>query len=168
MKPVLKSILISFTFSAVGMCWLLFMLFRGGGDWLLSWIGVLMAYLSLYTLIDLYCKNTYEKTLNIVLIKSTVTTFSFGVLGIIFGIIHELLTPWSLSLMVWYWLLTLLLFLTTIILLVSLVFVNRKDQNFPGVYRLLILLNLLLTLGPVLWPLFLTIIGNGMNASVGW
>ncbi|QWG90377.1 DUF3902 family protein [Bacillus mycoides] len=150
------------------MCWLLFILFRGGGDWLLSWIGVLMAYLSLYTLIDLYCKNTYEKTLNIVLIKSTVTTFSFGVLGIIFGIIHELLTPWSLSLMVWYWLLTLLLFLTTIILLVSLVFVNRKDQNFPGVYRLLILLNLLLTLGPVLWPLFLTIIGNGMNASAGW
>ncbi|AJH18588.1 hypothetical protein S3E15_00247 [Bacillus mycoides] len=168
MKPVLKSILISFAFSAVGMCWLLFMLFRGGGDWLLSWIGVLMAYLSLYTLIDLYCKNTYEKTLNIVLIKSTVTTFSFGVLGIIFGIIHELLTPWSLSLMVWYWLLTLLLFLTTIILLVILVFVNRKDQNFPGVYRLLILLNLLLTLGPVLWPLFLTIIGNGMNASAGW
>ncbi|MEK4097232.1 DUF3902 family protein [Bacillus sp. FSL E2-0195] len=168
MKPVLKSILISFAFSAVEMCWLLFMLFRGGGDWLLSWIGVLMAYLSLYTLIDLYCKNTYEKTLNIVLIKSTVTTFSFGVLGIIFGIIHELLTPWSLSLMVWYWLLTLLLFLTTIILLVILVFVNRKDQNFPGVYRLLILLNLLLTLGPVLWPLFLTIIGNGMNASAGW
>jgi uncharacterized membrane protein len=168
MKPVLKSILISFAFSAVGMCWLLFILFRGGGDWLLSWIGVLMAYLSLYTLIDLYCKNTYEKTLNIVLIKSTVTTFSFGVLGIIFGIIHELLTPWSLSLMVWYWLLTLLLFLTTIILLVILVFVNRKDQNFPGVYRLLILLNLLLTLGPVLWPLFLTIIGNGMNASAGW
>jgi uncharacterized membrane protein len=168
MKPVLKSILISFAFSAVGMCWLLFILFRGGGDWLLSWIGVLMAYLSLYTLIDLYCKNTYEKTLNIVLIKSTVTTFSFGVLGIIFGIIHELLTPWSLSLMGWYWLLTLLLFLTTIILLVSLVFVNRKDQNFPGVYRLLILLNLLLTLGPVLWPLFLTIIGNGMNASAGW
>ncbi|MFK4352451.1 DUF3902 family protein [Bacillus sp. RC92] len=168
MKPVLKSILISFAFSAVGMCWLLFMLFRGGGDWLLSWIGVLMVYLSLYTLIDLYCKNTYEKTLNIVLIKSTVTTFSFGVLGIIFGIIHELLTPWSLSLMVWYWLLTLLLFLTTIILLVILVFVNRKDQNFPGVYRLLILLNLLLTLGPVLWSLFLTIIGNGMNASAGW
>ncbi|EOO20329.1 DUF3902 family protein [Bacillus mycoides] len=168
MKPVLKSILISFAFSAVGMCWLLFMLFRGGGDWLLSWIGVLMAYLSLYTLIDLYCKNTYEKTLNIVLIKSTVTTFSFGVLGIIFGIIHELLTPWSLSLMVWYWLLILLLFLTTIILLVILVFVNRKDQNFPGVYRLLILLNLLLTLGPVLWPLFLTILGNGMNASAGW
>ncbi|HDR7426314.1 TPA: DUF3902 family protein, partial [Bacillus toyonensis] len=25
-----------------------------------------------------------------------------------------------------------------------------------------------LTLGPVLWPLFLTIIGNGMNASAGW
>ncbi|MEM5623718.1 DUF3902 family protein, partial [Bacillus thuringiensis] len=32
----------------------------------------------------------------------------------------------------------------------------------------LILLNLLLTLGPVLWPLLLSIIGNGMNASAGW
>ena len=38
------------------MCWLLYVLFKGDGDWLLSWIGVLMAYLSLYTLIDLYCK----------------------------------------------------------------------------------------------------------------
>ncbi|PHE23988.1 DUF3902 family protein, partial [Bacillus toyonensis] len=51
MKLVLKSILISFIFSAVGMCWLMFLLFRGGGDWLLSWVGVLMAYLSLFTLI---------------------------------------------------------------------------------------------------------------------
>ena len=168
MKSVLKSILSSFVFSAVGMCWLLYVLFKGDGDWLLSWIGVLMAYLSLYTLIDLYCKNTYEKTLNIVLIKSTVTTFSFGVLGIIFGIIHELLTPWSLSLMVWYWLLVLLLFVTTIILLVFVVFVNRKNYNIPGRYRILILLNLFLTLGPVLWPLLLTIIGNGINASAGW
>ncbi|TKI10124.1 DUF3902 family protein, partial [Bacillus cereus] len=25
-----------------------------------------------------------------------------------------------------------------------------------------------LTLGPVLWPLLLSIIGNGMNASAGW
>ncbi|PEM48308.1 DUF3902 family protein [Bacillus toyonensis] len=157
MKLVLKSILISFIFSAVGMCWLMFLLFRGGGDWLLSWVGVLMAYLSLFTLIDLYCKNTYEKTLNKLLIKSTVTTFSFGVLGIIFGIIHELLTPWSLSLMVWYWLLILFLFLTTIILLFILVLVNRKNNNFTVGYRILILLNI-----------FLTIIGNGMNASAGW
>lgn len=109
-----------------------------------------------------------KKTLNKLLIKSTVTTFSFGVLGIIFGIIHELLTPWSLSLMVWYWLLILFLFLTTIILLFILVLVNRKNNNFTVGYRILILLNIFLTLGPVLWPLFLTIIGNGMNASAGW
>ena len=62
----------------------------------------------------------------------------------------------------------LVLFLTTILSLVSLVFVNRKNHNFTGVYRILILLNLLLTLGPVLWPLLLSIIGNGMNASAGW
>ncbi|HDR7687854.1 MULTISPECIES: DUF3902 family protein [Bacillus cereus group] len=168
MKSVLKSILISFVFSAVGMCWLLYVLFKGDGDWLLSWIGVLMAYLSLYTLIDLYCKNTYDKKINKWLIKTAVTSFSFSVLGISFCIIHELLTPWSLSLMVWYWLVMLVLFLTTIISLVSLVFVNRKNHNFTGGYRMLILLNVFLTLGPVLWPLLLSIIGNGMNASAGW
>ena len=135
------------------------------GDWLLSWVGVFMAYLSLYTLIDLYCKNTIK---NKWLIKTAVTSFSFAVLGISFCIIHELLTPWSLSLMVWYWLVMLVLFLTTIISLVSLVFVNRKNHNFTGGYRILILLNVLLTLGPVLWPLLLSIIGNGMNASAGW
>lgn len=70
--------------------------------------------------------------------------------------------------MMWYWLVMLVLFLTTILSLVSLVFVNRKNHNFTGVYRILILLNLLLTLGPVLWPLLLSIIGNGMNASAGW
>ncbi|MED2604303.1 DUF3902 family protein [Bacillus thuringiensis] len=168
MKSVLKSILISFVFSAVGMCWLLFLLFQGDGDWLLSWIGVLMSYLSLYTLIDLYCKNTYDKKLNKWLIKTAVTSFSFAVLGISFCIIHELLTPCSLSLMVWYWLLMLVLFLTTIISLISLVFVNRKNHNFTVGYRMLILLNVFLTLGPVLWPLLLSIIGNGMNASAGW
>ncbi|MCU5572805.1 DUF3902 family protein, partial [Bacillus cereus] len=87
MKSVLKSILISFVFSAVGMCWLLYVLFKGDGDWLLSWIGVLMAYLSLYTLIDLYCKNTYDKKINKWLIKTAVTSFSFSVLGISFCII---------------------------------------------------------------------------------
>ncbi|MED3397277.1 DUF3902 family protein [Bacillus wiedmannii] len=168
MKSVLKSILISFVFSAVGMCWLLFLLFKEDGDWLLSWVGVLMAFLSLYTLIDLYCKYTYDKKLSKLFIKATVTTFSFAVLGITFGIVHELLQPWSLSLMVWYWLLVLLLFVTTIILLVFVVFVNRKNYNIPRRYRILILLNLFLTLAPVLWPLLLTIIGNGMNASAGW
>ncbi len=155
-------------FSTVGMCWFLFMSFRGGGDWLLSWIGVAMAFLSLYTLIDLYCKYTYDNKLNKSLIKTVVTTFSFAVLGMSFCIVHELLTPWSLSLMVWYWLLMLLLFLTTIVSLVILVFVNRKNHNFTMGYRVLILLNIFLTLGPVLWPLLLTMIANGMNASAGW
>ena len=101
--------------------------------------------------------------------KTAVTSFSFAVLGISFCIIHELLTPWSLSLMVWYWLVMLVLFLTTILSLVSLVFVNRKNHNFTGVYRILILLNLLLTLGIQYYiVLLLSIIGNGMNASAGW
>ncbi|PGQ67371.1 DUF3902 family protein, partial [Bacillus cereus] len=44
----------------------------------------------------------------------------------------------------------------------------RKNYNIPGRYRILILFNLFLTLAPVLWPLLLTLIGNGMNASAGW
>ena len=55
MKSVLKSILISFVFSSRYVL-VTVRIIQRDGDWLLSWIGVLMAYLSLYTLIDLYCK----------------------------------------------------------------------------------------------------------------
>ncbi|MGR5960293.1 DUF3902 family protein [Bacillus cereus] len=41
-------------------------------------------FLSLYTLIDLYCKYTYDKKWSKLFIKATVTTFSFAVLGITF------------------------------------------------------------------------------------
>ncbi|MEC2439113.1 DUF3902 family protein, partial [Bacillus cereus] len=73
-----------------------------------------------------------------------------------------------LFLMVWYCLFVLLLFVKTLILLVFVLFVYRKNYNIPGRYRILILFNLFLTLAPVLWPLLLTLIGNGMNASAGW
>ncbi|MED3237930.1 DUF3902 family protein, partial [Bacillus thuringiensis] len=42
------------------------------------------------------------------------------------------------------------------------------NHNFPGVYSILILVNILLTLWPLLWPLFITFMGSGMNASAGW
>ncbi|EAO55444.1 hypothetical protein RBTH_05445 [Bacillus thuringiensis serovar israelensis ATCC 35646] len=168
MKPVLKYILISFVFSAVGACWALYVLFKGDGDWLLSWIGVLMAYLSLYIVIDLYSKNTYDTKLAKVLLKTIITTFSFGALGISFGVVHMILGPLSLTLMTWYWFIMLFLYLIPIILLVILVLVNCKNHNFPGVYSILILVNILLTLWPLLWPLFITFMGSGMNASAGW
>ncbi|HDR6823092.1 TPA: DUF3902 family protein, partial [Bacillus thuringiensis] len=41
-------------------------------------------------------------------------------------------------------------------------------QNYSLLYTFIVILNIFLTLGPVLYPLVLTIIGNGMNASAGW
>ncbi|MBK5345713.1 DUF3902 family protein [Bacillus sp. TH44] len=168
MKPVLKNIIISFVFSIVGVCWSLFVLFKLDADWLLSWIGVLMAYLSLYTVIGLYSRKTYDSKFAKVLVKTIITSFSFGVLGISFGIVHQILGPLSLTLMTWYWLLMLFLYLTTILSLFILVIENSNDQNYTWLYRYLILFTLLLTVGPVLWPVLYTIIGNGMNASAGW
>ncbi|XKK15950.1 DUF3902 family protein [Bacillus sp. CB28A.1] len=69
MKSVLKSILISFVFSAVacvGYC----TYYSKGRRLVIVLDSVLMAYLSLYTLIDLYCKNTYDKKINKWLIKN--------------------------------------------------------------------------------------------------
>ncbi|MFK4380420.1 putative membrane protein YfcA [Bacillus sp. RC218] len=168
MKPVLKNIIISLVFSIVGVCWSLFVFFMLDADWLLIWIGVLMAYLSLYIVIGLYSRKTYDSKFAKVLLKTIITTFSFGVLGISFGVVHEILGPLSLTLMTWYWFLMLFLYLIPIILLVILVFVNRKNHNFPGVYSILILLNILLTLWPLFWPLFITFMATGMNASAGW
>ncbi|PEV70223.1 DUF3902 family protein, partial [Bacillus cereus] len=58
--------------------------------------------------------------------------------------------------------------LIPIILLSILVLVNSKNHNFPRVYSILIILNILLTLWPLLWPLFINFMGSGMNASAGW
>lgn len=168
MKPVLKNIIIPLVFSIVGVCWSLFVFFKLDADRLLIWIGVLMAYLSLYIVIGLYRRKTYDSKFAKVLLKTIITTFSFGVLGISFGVVHEILGPLSLTLMTWYWFLMLFLYLIPIILLVILAFVNRKNHNFPGVYSILILLNILLTLCPLFWPLFINFMAAGMNASAGW
>ncbi|MEK6520181.1 DUF3902 family protein [Bacillus thuringiensis] len=168
MKPVLKNIIISLVFSIVGVCWSLFVFFMLDADWLLTWIGVLMAYLSLYIVIGLYSRKTCDSKLAKVLLKTIITTFSFGALGIAFGVVHMILGPLSLTLMTWYWFIMIFLYLIPIILLVILVLVNCKNHNFPGVYSILILVNILLTLWPLLWPLFITFMGSGMNASAGW
>ncbi|MRA58556.1 DUF3902 family protein, partial [Bacillus thuringiensis] len=92
-------------------------------DWLLTWIGVLMAYLSLYIVIGLYSRKTYDSKFAKVLVKTIITTFSFGALGISFGVVHMILGPLSLTLMTWYWFIMLFLYLIPIILLVILVLV---------------------------------------------
>ncbi|HDR8066924.1 TPA: DUF3902 family protein, partial [Bacillus cereus] len=94
-------------------------------------------------------------------------SFNVTVLGIIIGITYQLLGKWNLTIMMYYWLIILLLHLITVITLVILVFVNRNGKNYSLLYKFIILLNIFLTLGPVLYPVVLTIIGNGMNASAG-
>ncbi|MFB4337844.1 DUF3902 family protein, partial [Bacillus sp. BR_16] len=107
------------------------------------------------------------KTFPKILKRTLFISFNVTVLGIIIGITYQLLGKWNLTIMMYYWLIMLLLHLLTIITLVILVFVNRNDQNYSLLYKFIILLNIFLTLGPVLYPVVITIIGNGMNASAG-
>ena len=60
MKSVLKAYLFPLFFCSKYVL-VAVLIIQRDGDWLLSWVGVFMAYLSLYTLIDLYCKHTYDK-----------------------------------------------------------------------------------------------------------
>ncbi|PEV21370.1 DUF3902 family protein [Bacillus thuringiensis] len=168
MKPVFKYILISLVFSIVGVCWTLFVLFMLEADWLWSWLGVLMAHLSFYTVIRLFTRKTYESKFTKVFIKTIITTFSFGALGISFGVVHQVLGTFSLDLMTGYWLLMLFLYLITLISLFILLIEISNDQNYSSLYRKLIFFTLLLTVVPVLWPIVYTIMSNGMNASAGW
>ncbi|EJS04066.1 hypothetical protein IKS_02076 [Bacillus cereus VDM062] len=66
-----------------------------------------------------------------------------------------------------YWLIILLLHVITIVTLATLIFVNRSNQNYKPLYKIIMLLNICLTLGPVLYPVVLTIIGNCINSSTG-
>lgn len=166
MKAVAKNIIISFIFALLGIIGLVLNL-KGHHEWILYWIAVLLAYLSLFFLILLYCKNEYNKKLPEMLIKIAVISFNIAALGILIGIIYELLEKWTYKTLMLYWLLILFLYLITIISLVILVFVNRNDPSYNWLCKMLILLNILFTLGPVLFPVVLTIIGNGMNASGG-
>ncbi|MCC6082974.1 DUF3902 family protein, partial [Bacillus thuringiensis] len=61
MKSALNSIMISSILAVGGIIALLFNL-MGDQDWVLNWVGVLLAYLSLSILIDLYNKTVNYKT----------------------------------------------------------------------------------------------------------
>ncbi|MBR9661219.1 hypothetical protein COD10_12380 [Bacillus thuringiensis] len=166
MKSALNSIMISSILAVGGVISLLFTL-MGGQDWIWDWVGLLLAYLSLGILIGLYNKTVDHKTLSRILKRILFISFNSTVLGIIIGITCQLLGKANLTIMMYYWLIILLLHLITVITLVILVFVNRNGKNYSLLYKFIILLNIFLTLGPVLYPVVLTIIGNGMNASAG-
>ncbi|HHT7066370.1 DUF3902 family protein [Bacillus thuringiensis] len=166
MKSALNSIMISSILAVGGVISLLFTL-MGGQDWIWDWVGLLLAYLSLGILIGLYNKTVDHKTLSRILKRILFISFNSTVLGIIIGITCQLLGKANLTIMMYYWLIILLLHLITVITLVILVFVNRNGKNYSLLYKFIILLNIFLTLGSVLYPVVLTIIGNGMNASAG-
>lgn len=96
MKMVLKKILLALMFSTVGMCWFAYVFYeeyKGSGEWLWGWIGVLMSYICLYVIINSYIRNAYHTLLTKILIKIAVISFSFGTLGLTFGVIHQMLGP---------------------------------------------------------------------------
>ncbi|HDR7619868.1 DUF3902 family protein [Bacillus mycoides] len=166
MKSALNNIIISLIFAVGGIIFLLFNL-KGNQDWVLSWIGVLLAYLSLAILIDLYNKKVYYTIFPKILKRTLFISFNAAVLGIIVGIAYQLLGKWNLTIMIFYWLIILLLHVITIVTLATLIFVNRSNQNYKPLYKIIMLLNICLTLGPVLYPVVLTIIGNCINSSTG-
>ncbi|WP_242308839.1 DUF3902 family protein [Bacillus cereus group sp. BfR-BA-01524] len=166
MKSALNSIMISSILAVGGILSLLFNL-MGDQDWIWNWVGLLLAYLSLGILIGLYNKTVDDKTFPKILKRTLFISFNATILGIIIGVTYQLLGKWNLTIMMYYWLIILLLHLITIITLVILVFENRNSKNYSLLYSFIILLNIVLTLGPVLFPVVLTIIGNAMNASAG-
>lgn len=166
MKSALNNIMISLIFALGGVIALLFNL-MGNQDWILNWVGVLLAYLSLAILIDLSNKTVYYKIFPKILYRTLFISFNTTVLGIVVGITYQLLGKWNVTIMMYYWLIILFLHLITIITLVTLIFLNLNNQKNSFLYKFIILLNIFLTLGPVLYPLVLTIIGNGMSSSAG-
>ncbi|MEK5115335.1 DUF3902 family protein [Bacillus sp. FSL R5-0677] len=166
MKSALNNIMISLIFALGGVIALLFNL-MGNQDWILNWVGVLLAYLSLAILIDLSNKKVYYKIFPKILYRTLFISFNAAVLGIVVGITYQLLGKWNATIMMYYWLIILLLYLITIITLVVLIFLDLNNQKNDFLYKFIIILNIFLTLGPVLYPLVLTIIGNGMSSSAG-
>ncbi|PFM43724.1 hypothetical protein COJ45_27770 [Bacillus cereus] len=166
MKSALNNIMISLIFALGGVIALLFNL-MGNQDWILNWVGVLLAYLSLAILIDLSNKTVYYKIFPKILYRTLFISFNTAVLGIVVGITYQLLGKWNVTIMMYYWLIILFLHIITIIILVVLIFSNLNNQKDSFLYKFIILLNIFLTLGPVLYPLVLTIIGNGMSSSAG-
>ncbi|MEC3543371.1 DUF3902 family protein [Bacillus thuringiensis] len=161
MKSALNSIIISSILAVGGVI----AHFMGNQDWVFDWVGVLLAYLSLGILISLYNKTVDHKTFPKILKRTLFISFNVTILGIIIGVTYQLLGKWNLTIMMYYWLIMLLLQFITIIILVILVFTNQNGQNYSLLYTFIILLNIFLILGSVLYPVVLTIIGNGMNAS---
>ncbi|PEV45123.1 hypothetical protein COK37_19085 [Bacillus thuringiensis] len=166
MKSLLKNIIISLIF-AIGGIIVLLVNIAGNQDWVLNWIGVLMAYLSLAILIDLDNKIVYYETFPKILKRILFISFNTSVLGIILGISYQILGGWNLNTMMFYWVFILLLYLITILTLITLMCVKRNGQNDGWLYKFIIFFNIFLTLVPVLYPVVLTIIGNGMNSSAG-
>ncbi|MGI8362648.1 DUF3902 family protein [Bacillus cereus] len=65
----------SFIFSKTGM----FCFFKLGGNRILTWVGVLMVFLSLYIIINLYCKNTCTTLFTKLVIRIAGISFSFKI-----------------------------------------------------------------------------------------
>ncbi|PER98632.1 DUF3902 family protein [Bacillus cereus] len=163
MKSALTNIIISLILAVGG----IIAHFMGNQGWVFDWVGVLLAYLSLGILIGLYNKTVFYKPFPKILNRTLFITFNATVLGIILGLTCQLLGKANLTIMMYYWLIMLLLHFITIITLVILVFAHQNSQKYSLLYTFIVILNIFLTLGPVLYPLVLTIIGNGMNASAG-
>ncbi|MFC9416084.1 DUF3902 family protein [Bacillus mobilis] len=89
--------------------------------------------------------------------KAIVISLFFAILGMVFGIIFQSMAYWGSNTMVWYWVGAVLAYLFTIISLITLIRIYRRTPQYTMAYKFLILLNIVLVLGTILWTTFIII-----------
>lgn len=89
--------------------------------------------------------------------KSIVISLFWAILGIIFSMLFQSMAYWGSNTMIWYWVGAILAYTFTAISFVSLLFLYRQNQNYTKSQKFLILLNIALILGTILWTTFIII-----------
>ncbi|AFQ15706.1 DUF3902 family protein [Bacillus thuringiensis] len=168
MKTTLRKLVVSLIFAVLGMIWLVFTLtgYQGldSSTVIWYWFGGLMVHISLSALISVYLGNTVYSIFFKMLLLTSIIAFNVALLGIFVGVMLQNSGNWNTSIMMWYWILILILYLISIIALVSLAILNPNNSYYTRLCKNLMILNIILNLGPVLWTVFFMIIGNAMNS----
>ncbi|WP_412839344.1 DUF3902 family protein [Bacillus paranthracis] len=89
--------------------------------------------------------------------KSIVISLLFAILGMIFSVLFQSMAYWGSNTMVWYWVGAVLAYLLTTISLITLILIYRRTQQYTTSHKFLILLNIALILGTILWTTFIII-----------
>ncbi|MGE6349344.1 DUF3902 family protein [Bacillus mycoides] len=91
------------------------------------------------------------------ILKSIVISLLFAILGMVFSILFQFMAYWGSSTMIWYWIGAIMAYLFATISLITLIRLYRRTQQYTLSYKLVILLNIAIILGTILWTTFIII-----------